>query len=92
METGHTFMTLLAVAGIFRAMQRALTGHLRGTGGTRRIFCAQTIASLFVWMPLVALALNLQLPTTALFATFPIQIAVNAALLAARPLTSYSPR
>ena len=92
METGHTFMALLAVTGIFRAMQSALTGHLRGTGDTRRIFCAQTIASLFVWMPLVALALNLQLPTTTLFATFPIQIAVNAALLAARPLTSYSPR
>lgn len=92
LERGRPFMALLAVAGVFRAMQSAFTGHLRGKGDTRRIFCAQTIASLFVWMPLVALALSLKLPATALFATFPIQIAVNAALLAARPLTSYSPR
>lgn len=80
---GRVFLAILAVAGIFRATQSALTGFLRGTGGMRRIFVAQAVASLLVWMPLVAGALAGGLPPAALFATFPLQLAVNAAILAA---------
>ncbi len=80
---GRIFLTILAVAGVFRATQSALTGFLRGTGNTRRIFVAQVVASLLVWMPLVAGALVGRLPPALLFATFPLQLAVNAAILAA---------
>lgn len=80
---GRVFLAILAVAGVFRATQSALTGFLRGTGDTRRIFVAQVIASLLVWMPLVAGTLAGGLPPAVLFATFPLQLAVNAAILAA---------
>ena len=80
---GRVILTILAVAGVFRATQSALTGFLRGTGNTRRIFVAQVIASLLVWMPLVAGTLAGDLPPAVLFATFPLQLAVNAAILAA---------
>lgn len=80
---GRVFLAILAVAGVFRATQSALTGFLRGTGDTRRIFVAQVIASLLVWMPLVAGTFAGGLPPAVLFATFPLQLAVNAAILAA---------
>lgn len=80
---GRVFLSMLAVAGVFRAAQSVQTGFLRGTGNTRRIFVAQVVASVLVWMPLVAAVCAGHLPAAALFATFPVQLAVNAAVLAA---------
>lgn len=80
---GRVFLAMLAVAGVFRAAQSVQTGFLRGTGNTRRIFVAQVVASVLVWMPLVAAVCAGHLPAAALFATFPVQLAVNAAVLAA---------
>lgn len=80
---GRVFLAMLAVAGVFRAAQSVQTGFLRGTGNTQRIFVAQVVASVLVWMPLVAAVCAGHLPAAALFATFPVQLAVNAVVLAA---------
>lgn len=77
---GFPFLVLMAVRDVLEAIQRVLTGGLRGTGDTRFVMLAQIAASGLFWIPLFLLTAQTKAPLL-VWATMPFTFAIHAFVL-----------
>ena len=77
---GFPFLVLMAVRDVLEAIQRVLTGGLRGIGDTRFVLLAQIAASGLVWPPLFLLTVRTESPLL-VWVTMPFTFAIHALVL-----------